>query len=370
MTGEELARWNVGTNLDQLMNLDPRGYGVCRILYEASRKFAGEPVSMHSALALSELLVPGDIVYILTGFILRPHKCPETDGIVGAILLARALVRAYDAKPLIICPAENVVAVKNCAPLVGLHLYESVEEVLAMPESFGVIPFTKKKEEAQAQVKQLFQSGMPKVVISTEAPGANEKGEYHNALGINMTELEAKMDVLFDAARERKIPTFAVGDLGNEIGMGAIADHITRYIPYAGKGNCKCGCKGGLLARTAADYLITATVSDWGVYALISAVAYLKGDIGIMHDADMEERVLRECARSGMVDMTGSLLPGIDGFDVKMNCMVVNLMRETTLYAIGYENQNWFDVTLAKGFYQEMELQQKQEEAQWKKSAS
>ena len=51
MTREELAEWNVGTNLDQLMNLDPRGYGVCRILYEGARAFAGEPVSMHSAKA-------------------------------------------------------------------------------------------------------------------------------------------------------------------------------------------------------------------------------------------------------------------------------------------------------------------------------
>lgn len=94
MTREELAMWNVGTNLDQLMNLDPRGYGVCRILYEGSRAYAGEPVSMHSAKALTKLLNPGDIVYIMTGFILRPHKCPETDGIVGAILLARALIKA------------------------------------------------------------------------------------------------------------------------------------------------------------------------------------------------------------------------------------------------------------------------------------
>lgn len=74
MTRDELARFHVGTNLDNLMTLDPRGYGVCRILYEGARRFAGEPVSMHSAQALTKLLEPGDIVYILTGFILRPHK--------------------------------------------------------------------------------------------------------------------------------------------------------------------------------------------------------------------------------------------------------------------------------------------------------
>ena len=288
MTREELAMWNVGTNLDQLMNLDPRGYGVCRILYDGSRAYAGEPVAMHSAKALTKLLCSGDIVYIMTGFILRPHKCPETDGIVGAILLARALIKAFDVKPIIICPEENKVAVKNCAPLVGMHLYEEIPMALEMPQSIGVFPFTKNSAEVRGLVKELFSYGEPKVLISTEAPGANEKGEYHNATGLNMTELEAKMDGLFDAVKEKKIPTFAIGDLGNEIGMGAIGPHIIRYIPYAGKGKCNCECKGGILARTSADYLITATVSDWGVYALICAIAYLKKDIGIMHDEDME----------------------------------------------------------------------------------
>ena len=237
---------------------------------------------------------------------------------------------------------------------------------LEMPQSIGVFPFTKNSAEVRGLVKELFSYGEPKVLISKEAPGANEKGEYHNATGLNMTELEAKMDGLFDAVKEKKIPTFAIGDLGNEIGMGAIGPHIIRYIPYAGKGKCNCECKGGILARTSADYLITATVSDWGVYALICAIAYLKKDIGIMHDEDMEERVLRECARSGMVDMTGSLLPGIDGFDVSMNCRIVSMMRETTAYAIGYDVQKWFDVTLEKGFFEERE----KEVAVWKKSAS
>ena len=33
MTQKELTDLNIGENLDALANLDPRGYGVCRILY-------------------------------------------------------------------------------------------------------------------------------------------------------------------------------------------------------------------------------------------------------------------------------------------------------------------------------------------------
>ena len=42
------------------------------------------------------------------------------------------------------------------------------------------------------------------------------------------------------------------------------------------------------------------------------------------------------------------------------------MMRETTAYAIGYDVQKWFDVTLEKGFFEERE----KEVAVWKKSAS
>ena len=49
MNRDELEKRNVGENLDTLMNLDPRGYGVCRILYAGSRKATGEPLTMHAA---------------------------------------------------------------------------------------------------------------------------------------------------------------------------------------------------------------------------------------------------------------------------------------------------------------------------------
>ena len=80
MNRDELEKRNVGENLDTLMNLDPRGYGVCRILYAGSRKATGEPLTMHAAQTLVDAVKPGDLVYILTGFVLLPHKVPEMDG--------------------------------------------------------------------------------------------------------------------------------------------------------------------------------------------------------------------------------------------------------------------------------------------------
>ena len=40
MNKTELTKLNVGYNLDWLMNLDPRGYGVCRILPQREQLFS------------------------------------------------------------------------------------------------------------------------------------------------------------------------------------------------------------------------------------------------------------------------------------------------------------------------------------------
>lgn len=104
MTRDELEKRNVGENLDALMNLDPRGYGVCRILYAGSRAYTGEPLTMHAAQVLCDAVKENDLVYIITGFVLLPHKVPEMDGTVSSMLLARALVMAFGAKPVIVCP--------------------------------------------------------------------------------------------------------------------------------------------------------------------------------------------------------------------------------------------------------------------------
>ena len=62
MTRDELEKRNVGENLDALMNLDPRGYGVCRILYAGSRAYTGEPLTMHAAQVLCDAVKENDLV--------------------------------------------------------------------------------------------------------------------------------------------------------------------------------------------------------------------------------------------------------------------------------------------------------------------
>ena len=355
MTQYELTKYNIGEDLDSIMNLDPRGYGVCRILYPAAREKCQKALTVNFAEKLLETVHEGELVYILTGFILPPFGTPETDGIVGSVLLCRTLVK-LGIHPVIICPEENIPAVEAMAPVVGLHLYSSIDKAAEYPIAMGVVPFTKNWAEAGKTASELL-SHSPAAVIAIEAPGANEKGVYHNATGLDVTDLQAKSDVLFNLAVERKIPTFAVGDLGNEIGMGAVGKQLEEFIPYAGKGGeftCRCGCGGGIGAASAADTLLTATVSDWGVYGIIAAIAWLKKDINLMHTPETETEMILAASRAGMIDMYGWLVPAIDGQDASVCSTVVKLMRSCVDNSLSLTEtcKNWFDGVIKLGFFE------------------
>lgn len=345
MTQQELTVLNLGQSLDDLANLDPRGYGVCKILYQASREYTGAPTCMNAAEKLVNTVREGDIVYVMTGFVLRPYKKAEMDGIVSSMLLCRSLVKAFGAKPIIICPEDNRKAVENMAACVGLHLFEDIDTLREIPVSMGVIYFTKDAARAAAQADDIIAKAKPTAVVSIECPGANDKGCYHNAVGLGVTELEAKQDILFEKIQEMGILNIAIGDLGNEIGMGTISDTLEKYIPYAGKGACNCGCEGGIAVKTKADNIITATVSDWGCYAMIAAMAYLKEDIDIMHTAELEKESVMCASNSGMIDMYGWLIPAIDGFGLEINLPIVSLMREMVKSALSLKQtcKTWFE---------------------------
>ena len=345
MTQQEITLLNLGQSLDDLANLDPRGYGVCKILYSGSRPLAGKPLCLNAAEKLVATLKENDIVYILTGFVLRPFKKAETDGIVSSMLLCRALVKAFGVKPVIVCPEENRQAVIAMSACVGLHLREDWEELRTIPVSMGMVTFTKDAEKASAQADELLTALPPAAVISIEAPGCNRLGVYHNAVGLEVTELEAKMDVLFEKAQAMGILNIAIGDLGNEIGMGAIAKTLARHIPYAAEGRCSCGCGGGIAVKTKADNLITATVSDWGCYAMIAMLAYLKEDADIMHTPELEKETLTCGCRNGMIDMYGWQIPAIDGFGLEIQLPLVQLMGQMVKSALSLKTtcKTWFE---------------------------
>lgn len=108
----------------------------------------------------------------------------------------------------------------------------------------------------------------------------------------------------------------------------------------------------GILAASKAEHIITATVSDWGCYGLMAALAYLKKDINIFHNSRMEKNIMKTASRSGLIDMNGSFIPGIDGFSVRINVDMVRLMRDCVRFGIENDGsfQEWSAEVLKKGF--------------------
>jgi hypothetical protein len=358
MTQAELTEYNLGKNLDSLINLDPRGYGVCRILYDAAGKKSGGPLTTVAARSLFSVLKDGDTVFIITGFVLPRYHKAETDGPVGAAALARSLILTRNVKPVFVVPAEAVPAMRKLCAVMGFHVYDSFDALRSMPLSAGIVEFTKSSaaaaEAAEALCRDAEKAGcFPAYCVAIEAPGANKKGVYHNAAGLDVSDLEAKSDVLFNHLRKKGIPGLAIGDLGNECGMGFLSPYLERRVPYAGPGKCSCGCGGGIAAASSADVLLTATVSNWGAYALCAALAYLADNHEALYRPELEERALTAAAEYGLIDMYGWQVPNVDGMNLTKNKALITLMNECVLSvdALKETCKTWFDKTIELGYF-------------------
>lgn len=351
MDKRELTLYNIGEDLDTLMNLDPRGYGVCRILLNGARRFTGEPMSVHGAKGLVGSIKKGEKVYILTGFILLPWNEAETDGIISSTVLASFLIKAFGAKPVLIVPEQCKKSILAMSKVLSLSVTDDIDNI--GDDTVCIIEFTKDDSKADAQADEILSHGKPCAIITNEAPGRNKNGYYHNATGINTTDSEAKYDRLFKKCQELGIFNLSIGDLGNEIGMAAIEEDIRKFIPYAGLGGCKAGTGYGILADTAADNIITATCSDWGCDALMAATAFLLGKPELFHSAVEQGEVMDAAAQAGMLDMYGEARPYIDGFGKNINLPIVSLMKALIDYPHTVEDKTeaWFENTLKKGFF-------------------
>ena len=352
MNKKDLMLLNIGDDLDSLMNLDPRGYGVCRILYDGARRFTGEPLCVNGAKGLVNNVKKGEKVFILTGFVLLPWNEAETDGIISSTIFARFLIKAFGAKPVMIVPEQCTKAIISMSRVLDFEVTTDIDNI---PDgAVCIVEYTKSKDEEEKQADEILSHGLPCAIISNEAPGRNKNGYYHNAVGVNTTDYEAKYDVLFKKCQSLGIYNLSIGDLGNEIGMAAIEEHIRKYIPYAEEGGCKAGTGFGILSDTAADNIITATCSDWGCSALMAATAFLLGDTSLFHSIEDQASAMDAAAGAGMLDMYGKARPYIDGIGKNINLPLIAMMKSIIEYPSTVEEKTaeWFSRTIDKGFFE------------------
>lgn len=238
MSTESLETTDVRTTM--LLELEALAYN--RL---ASRGLGGLdiPGAYHEA---AKVLIPADRVLILTGFPIRGAALGETDGPPGALAVGYALERL----------GKQVIFVTDpySAPL--LEAGRENFDLKAPIYAYG-------PDVTPNILESLYEAFDPQVVFSIERPGKAADGHCHSMRGEVISDLTPSLDLFFELAFRDHRPTLAIGDGGNEIGMGALYDQVVRQVPNGEK----------IAAVTAADILMPAAVSNWGAYVLVGALS-------------------------------------------------------------------------------------------------
>lgn len=320
----------IAESVDHLITVD-FGYGVIDVLNDAARRRYGRVPALVAAERLRERVQPGDAVIIATGCTYPGFELVvgEPDGPMGSASLARALALGLQAKPLIVAEECLVDGVRSAVRAAGLNTITVDHLMRLSPElnrSASVLSFPVDDDEAIRESRRLLDMLHPSAVVAIEKLGPNERGVYHMVKGHDASAFQAKAARLFEAARLRGLLTIGVGDRGNEIGMGAIAETVKQLLPYGSR--CQCPCLGGVADATEVDVVVPGTCSNWGAYGIAACLAAILDAPDIFHDAGAEARMLRACIEAGMADGISILCePAVDGIPEDVHLAVVTILN-------------------------------------------
>lgn len=228
-------------------------------------------------------------VFLMTGFYVAGFA--ETDGPVGTCTIAKALEK-LGYSPVVITDkfCTNFFEIENI----------NVEYI---DNSFS-----------QNEMEELIEKYSPKGMISIERCGKNKFGEYANMRGISISEFTAPLDNLFEKY-EGVIPTIGVGDGGNEIGMGCLKDVITQRLSLE-----PCIVK--------ADYLVIATVSNWGAYGITCALGIKTGK-ELLPTFNWIRKYIQNTVDIGSVDgVTHERVVSVDGKGMDIEEEIIEELRK------------------------------------------
>lgn len=329
MTMDESRIVAMDDRLDRLVNLDVGERGI-EPLYDAARAQQGSPLVGAAADAL--LAVPeGGTVILTTGSVSRAWisaAIGENDGPAGAAALARAIVLARRATVVLVAEEALLAPLGRVCQAAGLAIVDIDQARRANEEASLVVMATRSfpltDDEGPAAAQAMLDELQPDLLISTERVGRNHNGIYYNMRGRDYGMGRARIDDLFDAGRSRGIPVVAIGDGGNEIGMGNVADEVRDHIPFGAEGSCPCG--GGIGAVSTADVLVTAAVSNWGCTAIVAAMAARTGDRRLLHTPEAERRLLDVMTAEGLINSTHGIIDDkVDGIDPASHLAIAQL---------------------------------------------
>jgi hypothetical protein len=270
-------------------------------------------------------------VGVVTGFYI-PHgqpPCGETDGPLGALYLARALVPlgmrivlvtdAFCQRALELGVAAA--GLRKAVPIVPLPSHAQAaalsltEYWTAFAERAGALTHLIALERvgpSHTRESLLAQPGATEAHAADylQAASAEHHDRCHTMRGRDITPHMSPAHRLFELAPRQQpaVTTIGIGDGGNEIGMGKLSwDLLRRNIPGGDLVACRIPC----------DQLIVCGISNWGAYGLAAGVRWLRGapPDAELFNVERERDLLQTMVEGGpLVDgVSGEPLVAVDG---------------------------------------------------------
>ena len=249
---------------------------------------------------------PGPVI-ITTGFYILMSDAPETDGPPGAFAIANA-IRSL---------GHPVIHLTD-VPMAGM--------MASWLGRFGdpsrVVDFPVFSEQA---ANDDFVAGMqkefgPALVISIERCSPDAEGIYRNMRGRDISPQTARADRLFGLG----LPSIGIGDGGNEIGMGNLADVVAQADQLPDH-PAVVGC----------DRLVISSTSNWGGYGLVAALSLETGR-NMLPDVDTDADCIRFLVDAGAVSgVSGEHDYLVDEFTLEENAAVLSELHDLVNARLG-----------------------------------
>lgn len=259
--------------------------------------------------AAESLFHKAERIAFLTGFTIPDAHppAPETDGPPGTVALA-ALCQELGKDCVLICDERHEALLEPALEARGIKQ--------------ATIPYGPASKDWCAAFLNSFQ---PSHLISVEHVGPSYDGESipqehreaflgtvpeesygrcQNMGGKFLGELAAEAFHLWD---RESLTTIAVGDGGNELGMGSVPWPVLAEKISNGLG-------GQIACRVPCDHLIVSGISNWGAYALALAILSLSQRPELTLDIDDQEEFLGQLIARGAIDgVTKKAALSVDG---------------------------------------------------------
>ena len=284
-------------------------------------------------------------IVVLTGFPCMRERTPpgETDGPPGAAAVARSLA-ALGARVSMPIEFHSEAVLRQC-----LEAQCSPDASLRpQPEVIGFPTADQWTAEAGARLEALrsVSSGL----VCLERAGEAADGVCYTMRGLPMGSSLVAGELNALAKAEAGLRCVAIGDGGNELGLGSLHADICEHVPRGSTIGCV----------VPAHSVLVASVSNWGGYALSHALSLLawedgwrSGDLGdgegappwlsaslpaeaflsrIAPDACAAEKVIRAANDAGAVDgITAEGGGAVDGMPIEAQRRIVDELRAATI---------------------------------------